>query len=81
MVAINAFIYNNFTYRKVNVIYKGSDVVYRCSSEKTCKVGIVTDKDGLGVIKIRNEHNHESSEKKAEVKQMRVRVRKQSGDT
>ena len=79
MVAINAFIYNNFTYWKVNVL-KNCDVVYRCSSEKTCKVGIVTDKDGLGVIKIRNEHNHESSEKKAEVKQMRVRVRKQSGD-
>ena len=50
-------IYNNFTYRKVNVL-KNGDVVYRCSSEKTCKAGIVTDKDGLGVIKIRNEHKN-----------------------
>lgn len=72
-------IYNNFTFRKVNDL-KNCDVVYRCSSDKTCKAGIVTDKDGLGVIKIRNEHNHECSEKKAEVKQLRVRVRKQPGD-
>jgi len=41
-------IYNNFTYWKVNVL-KNGDVVYRCSSEK---------KDGLGVIKIRNEHKN-----------------------
>ena len=43
-------IYNNFTYRKVNVL-KNGDVVERCSSEKTCKACIVTDKVGLGVIK------------------------------
>jgi hypothetical protein len=28
---------------------------------------------------MKNEHNHESGEKKVEVKQLRVRIRKQSG--
>ena len=41
-------IHRNFTYRKVNYL-KNGDLVYRCSTEKTCKGGIVTDKHGLAV--------------------------------
>ena len=44
----NCVIYRNFTYRKVNVL-KNGDVVYRRSTAKTCKGGIVTDYDGLAV--------------------------------
>ena len=36
-------IHNNFTYRKANVL-KNGDVVYRCSTEKSCKAGIVEAK-------------------------------------
>jgi hypothetical protein len=31
-------------------------------------------------MKMKNEHNHESDEKKVEVKQLRIRIRKQFGD-
>ena len=39
-----------------------------------------TDEKGVTIVKMKNEQNHESEEKKVEVKQLRVRIRKQSED-
>ena len=55
-------------------------IAIRSSSGKSCKATVTTDEKGVVVVKMKNEHNHESDEKKVEVKQLRVRIRKQSGD-
>jgi hypothetical protein len=55
-------------------------IAIRCSTGKSCKATVTTDEKGVAVVKMKNEHNHESDEKKVEVKQLRVRIRKQSGD-
>jgi len=67
-------------YRKMNVL-KSGDVVYRCSKYKSCKKSITTDKDGISVVKTKNDHtcNMESDERKSEAQVLRVRVRKASG--
>jgi hypothetical protein len=49
------------------------------STGKSCKATVTTDEKGVAVVKMKNEHNHESGEKKVEVKQLRVRIKKQSG--
>ena len=71
-----SIIYDGYSYRKVNSL-KNGNVVYRCSTGKSCKA--TTDEKGVAVMKMKNEHNHESDEKKVEVKQLRVRIRKHSG--
>ena len=55
-------------------------IAIRCSTGKSCKATVTTDEKGVAVVKMKNEHNHESDEKRVEVKQLRVRKRKQSGD-
>ena len=74
-----SIIYDGYSYRKDNSL-KNGNVVYRCSTGKSCKATVTTDEKGVAVVKMKNEHNHESGEKKVEVKQLRVRIRKQSGD-
>ena len=74
-----SIIYDRYSYRKDNSL-KNGDVVYRCSTGKSCKATITTDEKGVAVMKMKNEHNHESDEKKVEVKQLRIRIRKQFGD-
>ena len=53
-----------------------------CSAGNKCTKSITTDKDGLSITKERGRHtcNVETSDKKTEAHQLRVRVRKQSGD-
>lgn len=70
-------VYNGFTYRKMYTL-KSGDVVYRCSNQKNCKASVTTDDKGIAIIRTRGEHDHEGNEQKAEVKQIRVRVRKRS---
>jgi hypothetical protein len=74
-----SIIYYGYSYRKVNSL-KNRDVVFRCSTGKSCKATVTTDEKGVAVVKMKNEHNYESYEKNVEVKQLRVRIRKQSGD-
>ena len=63
-------------------VLKSGDVVYRCSKSKSCKKSITTDKDGIFVVKTRNDHtcNMESDKRKSEAQILRVRVRKAYGD-
>ena len=57
---------------------KSGDVVYRCSKSKSCKKSITTDKDGISVVRTKNDM--ESDERKSEAQVLRVRVRKSYGD-
>ena len=63
-----SLIYDGYSYRKVNSL-KNGNVVYRCSTGKSCKATVTTEEKGVAVVKMKNEHNHESDEKKVEVKQ------------
>jgi len=56
--------------------------VYVCSAGNKCTKSITTDKDGLSITKECGRHtcNVETSDQKAEAHQLRVSVRKQSGD-
>ena len=68
-----SIIYDGYSYRKVNSL-KNGDVVYRHSVQYRK----ILEK-GVEVVKMKNEHNPESDEEKVEVKQLRVRISKQSG--
>ena len=74
-----SIIYDGYSYRKDNSL-KNGNVVYRCSTGKSCKATVTTDEKGVAVVKMKNEHNPESDEEKVKVKQLRVRISKQSGD-
>jgi hypothetical protein len=77
----SAIIVDGYIYRKMNVL-KSGDVVYRCCKSKSCKKSITTDKDGISVVKTKNDHtcNMESNERKFEAQVLRVCIRKASGD-
>ncbi|CAG2237703.1 unnamed protein product [Mytilus edulis] len=51
-----------------------------CSSLKGCSASITTDPEGTAVVKTKNTHSHDRDEHKAETRQLRVRVRQNSGD-
>ena len=72
-----AILVEGILYRK-----KNGDIVYVCSAGNKCTISITTDKDGLYITKERGRHtcNVETSDQKTEAHQLRVRVRKQSGD-
>ncbi|VDI43158.1 Hypothetical predicted protein [Mytilus galloprovincialis] len=72
-------IYDGFSYRSSNIL-KNGDKVYRCSSLKGCSASITTDPEGTAVVKTKNTHSHDRDEHKAETRQLRVRVRQNSGD-
>jgi hypothetical protein len=55
-------------------------IAIRCSTGKSWKATVTTDEKGVAVVKMKNEHNPESDEEKVKVKQLRVRISKQSGD-
>jgi len=85
-----AILVEGILYRKKNVL-KNGDIVYVCSAGNKCTKSITTDKDGqsittdkdgLSITKERGRHtcNVETSDQKTEAHQLRVRVRKQSGD-
>jgi hypothetical protein len=46
-----SIIYDGYSYRKVNSL-KNGDVVYRCSTGKSCKATVTTDEKGVAVVKI-----------------------------
>ncbi|CAG2218811.1 unnamed protein product [Mytilus edulis] len=45
-----------------------------------CSASITTDPEGTAVVKTKNTHSHDRDEHKAETRQLRVRVRQNSGD-
>jgi hypothetical protein len=53
---------------------------YRCSSVETCNASVTTDPKGIAVVKAKNDHTHGKDEHKAETRQLRGRVRHNSGD-
>ena len=64
-----------------NIFFKTIIVyIYRCSAAKTCKASLTTDYKGLAIVKMKNAHNHEADDHKAETRQLHVRVRHNSGD-
>ena len=67
------------TYRLSNIL-KNGDKSYRCTKNKSCKVRITTDADSKTTVKTLNEHNHGVDPQKTESQQLRIRVRKASGD-
>lgn len=73
-----AIIVDGYVYRKTNVL-KNGNVVYTCSVSKNCKKTVITDEEGDSIVKVRNQHSckTEPSFKKAEARQLRVRIRKQ----
>lgn len=74
----NSVIFDDHIYRLSNVL-KNGDKSFRCT-KKTCKARITTDADSKTIIKTLNEHNHGVNQQKVESQQLRVRVRKASGD-
>lgn len=77
-----AIIVDGYVYRKTNVL-KNGNVVYTCSVSKNCKKTVITDEEGDFIVKVRNLHSckTEPSFKKAEARQLRVRLRKQCRDS
>ncbi|XP_062570177.1 N-acetylglucosamine-6-phosphate deacetylase-like isoform X2 [Saccostrea cucullata] len=76
-----AIIVDGYVYRKINTL-KNGNIVYICSVSKTCKKSLTTDSDGINIVKSRNQHSckNEPSERKAEARQLRVRLKKQTQD-
>ena len=60
-------------------VLKNKDKSYRCAI-KSCKARITTDADSKTIVKILNEHNHDVDPQKTESQQLRITVRKASGD-
>lgn len=73
-----AVIVDGYVYRKTNVL-KNGNVVYTCSVSKNCKKTVITDEEGNSIVKVRNQHSckNDPSRRKAEARQLRVRLRKQ----
>ncbi|XP_061193102.1 N-acetylglucosamine-6-phosphate deacetylase-like isoform X1 [Saccostrea echinata] len=76
-----AIIVDGYVYRKINTL-KNGNIVYICSVSKNCKKSLTTDSDGVNVVKSRNQHSckNEPNERKAEARQLRVRLKKQTQD-
>ena len=60
-------------------VLKNEDKSYRCT-KKSCTVRITTDADSKTIAKTLNEHKHGVDPQKTESQQLRIRVRKASGD-
>ena len=75
-----AIVVNGILYRISNTL-QADDVVYRCTT-KSCKMSITTDKDGITVLKTKNQYTCESSQsdRKTEAHVLRIRSRNKSGD-
>lgn len=73
-----SIIFDEHRYRLSNVL-KNGDKSYRCT-KKSCKARITTDSESKTIVKALHEHNHNVDQRKTEAQQLRVRVRKASGD-
>ena len=59
---------------------KNGDILYQCSTSKTCKMSVTTDKDGIAVVKTKTQHfcNFEKTERKLKAQPLCVRVLRKS---